>query len=41
MTDDFALSEKDFQEQKRKKVAKPLLWFGMASIVMFFAGQKA
>ncbi len=38
MTDDFALSEKDFQEQKRKKVAKPLLWFGMASIVMFFAG---
>lgn len=38
MTDDFALSEKDFQEQKRKKVAKPLLWFGMVSIVMFFAG---
>lgn len=38
MTSDFALSEKEFQEQKRKKVAKPLLWFGMASIVMFFAG---
>jgi cytochrome c oxidase subunit 3 len=38
MTDQFTLSEKDFQEEKRKKVAKPLLWFGMASIVMFFAG---
>lgn len=38
MTSDFALSEKEFQEQKRKKVAKPLLWFGMASIIMFFAG---
>jgi cytochrome c oxidase subunit 3 len=38
MTDQFTLSEKDFQAEKRKKVAKPLLWFGMASIIMFFAG---
>ena len=38
MEDQFTLSEKDFQEQKRKKVMKPLLWFGMASIVMLFAG---
>jgi cytochrome c oxidase subunit 3 len=38
MEDQFALSEKDFQEEKRKKVMKPLLWFGMASIVMLFAG---
>lgn len=30
--------EKSYQELKRKKVAKPLLWFGMASIVMLFAG---
>ncbi len=26
------------KELKRQKVAKPLLWFGMASIVMLFAG---
>lgn len=32
------LDEKDFQRIKRKKVAKPLLWFGMVSIVMLFAG---
>lgn len=38
MEDQFILSEKDFQEEKRKKVMKPLLWFGMASIVMLFAG---
>ncbi|MFT6165474.1 MAG: cytochrome c oxidase subunit 3 [Vicingaceae bacterium] len=38
MEDQFTLSEKDFQEEKRKKVMKPLLWFGMASIVMLFAG---
>lgn len=29
---------KTYQELKRRKVAKPLLWFGMASIVMLFAG---
>lgn len=29
---------KTYQELKRKKVAKPLLWFGMASIVMLFGG---
>ncbi len=38
MEDQFTLNEKDFQEEKRKKVMKPLLWFGMASIVMLFAG---
>lgn len=32
------LDERDFQKAKRKKVAKPLLWFGMVSIVMLFAG---
>lgn len=32
------LNEKDFQVYKKKKVAKPLLWFGMVSIVMLFAG---
>jgi len=32
------LPEEDFQKAKRKKVAKPLLWFGMISIVMLFAG---
>jgi cytochrome c oxidase subunit 3 len=35
---DLSLSEKDFQKEKRKKVAKPLLWVGMISIVMLFAG---
>ncbi|MFB1021201.1 MAG: cytochrome c oxidase subunit 3 [Vicingaceae bacterium] len=38
MEDQFSLSEKDFQDEKRKKVMKPLLWIGMASIVMMFAG---
>ena len=38
MDNQYSLSEKDFQEEKRKKVAKPLVWFGMASIVMLFAG---
>ncbi|MAY84630.1 MAG: cytochrome oxidase subunit III [Flavobacteriales bacterium] len=33
-----SLPEEDFQKAKRKKVAKPLLWFGMISIVMLFAG---
>ena len=32
------LPEEDFQKAKRRKVAKPLLWFGMISIVMLFAG---
>ncbi len=38
METDLSLSEKDFQKEKRKKVAKPLLWVGMISIVMLFAG---
>ncbi|MBL4707188.1 MAG: cytochrome c oxidase subunit 3 [Flavobacteriales bacterium] len=38
MEDQFVLNEKDFQEEKKKKVMKPLLWFGMVSIVMLFAG---
>ena len=38
METEINLSEKDFQEEKRKKVAKPLLWVGMISIVMLFAG---
>lgn len=38
MDDQFALNEKDFQAEKEKKVMKPLLWFGMVSIVMLFAG---
>lgn len=41
MTSTEALSpeaEKEYQILKRKKVAKPLLWFGMVSIVMLFAG---
>ena len=38
MDKQFELSEKDFQKEKRKKVAKPLVWFGMVSIVMLFAG---
>lgn len=38
MEDQFALNEVDFQAEKRKKVMKPLLWFGMVSIVMTFAG---
>lgn len=37
-TEQLELNEKDFQALKRKKVAKPLLWFGMVSIVMLFAG---
>lgn len=37
MEDQFVLNEKDFQKEKQKKVAKPLLWFGMMSIVMIFA----
>lgn len=38
METEITLSEKDFQREKRKKVAKPLLWVGMISIVMLFAG---
>ncbi|KAA3645949.1 MAG: hypothetical protein DWP98_10690 [Bacteroidetes bacterium] len=38
MENQYALSEKDFQEAKREKVAKPLLWIGIISIIMFFAG---
>jgi len=37
-TEELQLAEKEFQAVKRKKVAKPLLWFGMVSIVMLFAG---
>jgi cytochrome c oxidase subunit 3 len=35
---DLALDKKEYQEYKRKRVAKPLLWFGMVSIIMLFAG---
>jgi cytochrome c oxidase subunit 3 len=35
---DAQLSEKEFQLQKRKKVAMPLMWFGIISIIMLFAG---
>ena len=38
MTDHFELSDEEYQAYKKKKVAKPLLWFGMISIVMLFAG---
>lgn len=36
--EELQLDEKDFQAVKKKKVAKPLLWFGMMSIIMLFAG---
>lgn len=32
------LDKKEYQEYKKKKVAKPLLWIGMMSILMLFAG---
>lgn len=32
------LNKKEFQAEKRRKVAKPLMWLGMVSIVMLFAG---
>lgn len=38
MTEDILLEEKEFQKAKRKKVAKPLLWISMISIIMLFAG---
>jgi len=38
MTEDVLLEEQEFQKTKRKKVAKPLLWVSMISIVMLFAG---
>jgi len=34
----IALDNKEFQKVKREKVAKPLVWFGIVSIVMLFAG---
>lgn len=37
MEDQFTLNEKEFQKEKQKKVAKPLLWIGILSIVMIFA----
>lgn len=38
MKDQVVLNKKDFQKEKREKVAKPLMLFGMVSIVMLFAG---
>lgn len=38
MEEEAALERKDFMAKKRKRVAKPLLWFGMIGIVMLFAG---
>ncbi|MBD99131.1 MAG: cytochrome oxidase subunit III [Verrucomicrobia bacterium] len=38
MTEDVIMEEQEFQKAKRKKVAKPLLWISMISIVMLFAG---
>ena len=38
MEKEITYNEADYQKEKRKKVAKPLLWFGMVSIVMLFAG---
>lgn len=38
MENEIAFSKKDYREEKRQKVAKPMLWFGMVSIVMLFAG---
>lgn len=35
---DISLEKENYQEYKRKRVAKPLLWFAMMSIVMLFAG---
>ncbi len=35
---DISLEKDNYQEYKRKRVAKPLLWFGMMSIIMLFAG---
>lgn len=32
------VSKAEYNEEKRRKVAKPLMWFGMISIVMLFAG---
>lgn len=36
--EDAALDRKEYMAEKKKRVAKPLLWFGMISIVMLFAG---
>ncbi len=38
MEEEAALERKDYMAKKRKRVAKPLLWFGMIGIVMLFAG---
>lgn len=38
MENQHSLSEEDFQKSKWQKVAKPLIWFGIVSIVMLFAG---
>ena len=38
MTQEHHMSDEEYKSYKRKKVAKPLLWFGMVSIVMLFAG---
>ena len=38
MNNEITYSEAEYQKEKQKKVAKPLLWFGMVSIVMLFAG---
>jgi len=35
---DVEISKEDYNKEKRRKVAKPLVWFGMISIVMLFAG---
>jgi len=32
------LSKEEFEADKRRKVAKPLMWVGMVSIIMLFAG---
>src|SRR5690554_1005933 len=36
--EEITADRKVFMEQKRNRVAKPLLWFGMISMVMLFAG---
>lgn len=38
MEEEAALERRDYMAKKRKRVAKPLLWFGMIGIVMLFAG---
>ncbi len=38
MTEEVPIDDKAYKVYKQKRVAKPLLWFGMVSIVMLFAG---